>query len=655
MKRIDESVLEKIISEAMNEVRVLGGAKPSAQPTVQPSGDGGQDSQNVQPQADASVKKSNEKNVDPDIAYYEPIDGAYHLVLNVRWIHLQHQDRLIQKWNNDPKYQGVFKAVTRKDLQSEDGKEPSPVQFIVEEGKEDDFIAALPSIGSDIASMNGQRGSKGNGIAGYYTQKSLDDFASVAKIVAESAPTKEEIKKAEEIQAMSYTDLMTMLTSDEAKNRLSKLGGALNFNSTVTIGQGKLPIGSQLSTRTKIEVLMQLPNATFVTDAKTWFKLYGRKVVDTSQKAVITTKPWKGNVTNIEKNQAARMFGFRSYAEAKKSLDTQQIWKIDTTANKLVKARRWMTTVVYDVANTTPINPNQPDKWSTEIGLSDNLLGTPNAAALAKQKEIEDNGGDMPQALDNTPQMIDTSEDEAVKIAKILRDICAAKFAGAVPRCPSDATPEDMVAHYAAYYAEIAILPNNNTKMEGGKKLLKEAFAIAITYTFGLDSSYAARYYNEIKGLTLANRRHSGDLNDISDPLERLKLGIKSTFTDYKILVNQIVGELRKMSNAELKSGKRKPAQNTNSTNADVNAGNTNGEENDYSKLVVERAIAESVGRGESINILSLDQYMNLLVPRTLNQEPRYQIGNQEEYNTDEDRMVAESFFSMLNRMNNSN
>lgn len=202
-------------------------------------------------------------------------------------------------------------------------------------------------------------------------------------------------ERAQKKMAQTWSEMLQRLNDPSIYAQLKKVTGIFVApQATTNLNDPNLDIvaGYMLSPFNKMQVLLQLPNATYVTQEITWDKYYDREVIDPSQYAIIR-KPvnnWKfKKVSEQILVQAVltcthqRFASWHDFVDRAKP-DIAQKLAIMFEANKHMPQTEWMSVKVYDISNTRLKNGVSNDKWSEKAGFSDNLQGIPNQAYINK-------------------------------------------------------------------------------------------------------------------------------------------------------------------------------------------------------------------------------------------------------------------------------
>ena len=532
MIRINAKDIRKAINESLEEIRQLGGGQQSAPSSVGAS--------SMPIQKDNPMAKSPTARA----AFYETdTNGNEELVVRLQWIHNQHA-ALIDEWNQ--KYGQIFTAQRNMSAKVEPN-EPAPIDLHVVPGQESAFEQAIPNIVSDIAKMNGIKG-------GFYKQSALSALEKSILGRISEAPSKEDFEKAEERQAMNINSILNLLSQPDFLKKIGFVGGtvvnpsrAVSDKSSI-IKQGKA-CGWRISPYNQLMVLSYLPNATFVTNEWTWNNVFNRDVVD---KTLFALERKTANDKKVDKNawnQACAMLGYQDtnnpnaqpydvYKSEKKrgNLSQSEIMAVAFLANMLnPQSANFTTQKVYDISNTQ-LRQGMPDVFNDEVGYADNIKGTPNAKAVAadKQTAIDTGVQYVPQ------QTVRKSDSEITDIINILSAICV-RDCGHTERV-NGGSLGDAIAKLGECYAKDFICRRNNISIPKIKDAVGYAFATGLAAVFGFQ---VQKYGSELSS-ALSNGNHDTSVKGL----------LTKFYQDFAELVGEINVELLKLSRSRIKANK---------------------------------------------------------------------------------------------------
>lgn len=256
---------------------------------------------------------------------------------------------------------------------------------------------------------------------GDYAEKSVDTLCERLMDAVDSVVTSKDVETANASRARNWKEMLERLKDPEVRKSL------LAYQTTNAYGE---QYGHVLSANNVSQILSQCPTASFVTEASTWAKLFDRRVNPGAQRIIVT----KADNANYGKylNQAAKMMGYDSYQDAKKNTNNsnQVMGRIRIIAGNLGGgARNFYDVIMYDVADTTPNDPNN-DIWTREIGLSNNLTGELNRAAEEFDKSSNKSKEQMDKIKANREKIEKAKNLEMPNRRAQLKRLCTANKLG---------------------------------------------------------------------------------------------------------------------------------------------------------------------------------------------------------------------------------
>lgn len=592
------SDIEKMVNEALYELQRFGAPA---------GGKGTTTAVKDHPNAVAPTARS--------ASYVKDDNGNENLVVRLQWIHNQHINKLIQDWNN--KYGSILSAKPNT-TEKLGPKEPTPIDLTILPGQEDEFKKILPNIASDISALNGVAN-------GYYKQNALASLPNSIIGRIDEAPSDEDLKKAEERQAMNVDKILSLLSDPNYTKKLGFVGGVtVNFSQSIAnrqkiIKQGN-SCGWRISPVNQLMVKSYLPTATFVTNEWTWNNVFNRDVVDKTLFA-LEIKTANNKIKDINAwNQAAAQLGyvdntnsgrqpydvFRAEKKAGQ-LSQAEIMAVMFLANILnPQSPDFTKQKVYDISNTQ-LRPGMPDVFNTEVNLADNIQGIPNALAVTNDKKAAVDAG-----VQYKPQQIVRRGDEEITdIINILSAICTQKC-GTSPRGVGGSLGDD-IAHYADFYAKNYVCPGRNIVVPAIKEAVGNAFAIGLAAVYG----FQVQKYSANLNAALGNARKD----------QTFKENITKCYQDFIALVGEINSELLKLSHSRAKS-----------------RANGSGANNGTVKAVVEEGLGD--GMPKPISFKEFAHYAGLELDEEVMEETADETTPE---------MVQEGFFRLFDKMENLN
>lgn len=235
------------------------------------------------------------------------------------------------------------------------------LEFIINSDKREEFKALLPKM---VEIMRNSKNHK-------YSEEFLDNFVKNITEKVDSQPTLEELNAAREKMTKNWQELVTKLNDPEFRNKIVRCIYSEN-------GEVK---EVELSAKNAREILLQNPSATFVTDAPTWATVFGRKITN-RENMIIVTKPVNRWVTKEKRDKASMELyhmTFRELMDKCNSKEEANQYKhgIDKYITRTEGRILYYKTIVYDVADTEPIDPNEDSFAASPI--KNNIPGSSNS------------------------------------------------------------------------------------------------------------------------------------------------------------------------------------------------------------------------------------------------------------------------------------
>jgi len=231
---------------------------------------------------------------------------------------------------------------------------------------------------------------------GTFNPDSVDKLCDRIGDTVYDTVTKADKESSEQVSLSNWKDLMTKLHDPEVRKNL------LAYQMSDSYAR---QYGNVLSPGNVYQILSQFPQAAFVTTRGGWAK-YGRKVNPGARRIYVTMPVSRGNQRDKSKlDNAAKTLGWSDYDAAKTaSKGSEQVMhNIRMQADD--KAAGFVEVTMYDVSQTTPIDPNN-DKWSMEMGLSNNVNGVLNSIAAAHNSGVVA-GSDDAKKIEKNKKIID--------------------------------------------------------------------------------------------------------------------------------------------------------------------------------------------------------------------------------------------------------
>ena len=235
------------------------------------------------------------------------------------------------------------------------------LEFIVNADKREEFKALLPKM---VEIMRNSKNHK-------YSEEFLDNFEQNIINKVDSLPTIEDLQNSREKMTKNWKELVSKLNDPEFRSKIIRYAFSEN-------GEVK---EVELSPKNAREILLQNPSATFVTDIPTWANMFKRRVVNLENK-IIVTKPLNTWVNKQKRNEASMELYHVSFDElmAKcNSVEEKNQYKhgIDKYITRKEGRILYYKTVVYDIADTEPIDQNEDPFAASPV--KNNIPGSANS------------------------------------------------------------------------------------------------------------------------------------------------------------------------------------------------------------------------------------------------------------------------------------
>lgn len=397
------------------------------------------------------------------------------LVIKLSYFYCGYQDREIAKINATikSKYGDGFSIVK--------GKQPSnpnmfpPIYIVVKPDEVDNFRQNLPSFVQDIKAT------------GFYTDASINSLQGEIEYFLDETPSPKDVESNETEIIKNWKDLFNELQNPETKKKFLVFQTSYACMSTYA--------DAMLSPRNILQISLKDPQATFVTDVRTWEKRYGRRVIPGSPWIIYTkSENYIPPIKLMEQDFVVKQNGGWN-ALVKKSGGPWygEAWAAIKRVKKVNKLpTNYYDQKGYDVRYTTPINPNN-DGFQTVAGLVNNLTGELNA--LAKQlvtAAAQENGEETPD-FDKKKEGIETSG-EILKF----KDYILAKCKKAKVNIVDVGAPEEVCAN-AIYAYAYEVAGKFNDLGNKGRVCFASAVLYAMAYTFNIKSSKVSTAINTLE------------------------------------------------------------------------------------------------------------------------------------------------------------
>lgn len=309
-----------------------------------------------------------------------------------------------------------------------------------------------------------------------YNEKSIDTLCDVIFDRADRVITSKDKENAEKSKIGNWKDMLKRLQDPDVRMRL------LTYQTTSNYGQ---LYGHVLSQRNIKSILDQKPDASFVTTPNKWARDWNRSIKPGATRLVVSI-PLRREGAQAMKDRIAQNMGYANFNAARK-LSRQIANTIEYKAQQGLAG--FDDILMIDVSDTIPNDPNN-DRWTTEIGLNNNLTGELNAAAADYDAKLK--GGDVKNdedkaKIDKMEQKIAAANAEANKKRReIMQDMC--KKLG-LDTSPFDQYDEDAFIARAVYHiAKMQASQYNVIKPDLVERLAVQCAAV-VCGVFDLDFS----------------------------------------------------------------------------------------------------------------------------------------------------------------------
>ena len=428
-------------------------------------------------------------------------------------------------------------AAYNQGKKSNDRLMPPPIIFKLSEDKENEFInAVVPGFVRVLERVSGSANNNmGIGKADM-DEAALQNLTNVTKGRIDSAVNAGDEEAAEKRMLQAWDEMFDKLTDPSVYAKLQQITGVFVAPTTNTDGDNNdIDASYKLSAFNKMQVMLQLPNATYVTQKWVWESKWHMEVIDESQYAVIR-KPrnnfkskkldkalWDKATQQVTKGRYNNWHEFCINVKP----DKPQYFAVMFAANKMAPQNEWVSVKVYDIANTRKMNGFENDTtWEDTSNYIDNLQGIPNPAYHDKYDTI--NGKSIPVP---PPTLYNYDNEDYYLIDKFMKEkVLKAQQQNNINLggVNSIGNIYDDIIHKAFAYGMA-----NSEAANRYRPSLKEAYAKAVAVqlgaSFGLfgKSGLLKKYYNELK---------NGD--------DAKETSLKSTVNLSFALVRPLIGQL---------------------------------------------------------------------------------------------------------------
>lgn len=376
------------------------------------------------------------------------------------------------------------------------------IKLIARPGKTKEFVSEIPNIIDSLYTFPTVK-NRMTGFSVSYDDTFKDELIKRMQDFVDKSVSEDEIQQVNIKIADNWLSLLSDLKNPATMKKLGGISGIVystasnkyntEINGENVKGDNGKAAGHQLSFRNKAEIFAQDPNATFVTQAFVWEKIFNHEVIDPNKYILVTVPTNNKNVTKADRDAASKKAGYQGGYDEFKTLKKRgevsggEEHAVRMNANIHANGTPMFKAVkMYDVANTRPI-PGLESKFfagpNQEKNLENNILGIPNAAAKSAVSTVS---APIP-TTDNSSsnENIDIIRDSLMAV--VMHEI------GTVPQSTGNA--ERDVVNYAYAYAKFLL----KTAFQGiSKPETQEAFCqgftAAVAYSLNIEDAQAANY-----------------------------------------------------------------------------------------------------------------------------------------------------------------
>ena len=453
------------------------------------------------------------------------------------WIPQQYQERVVKLLNQafpqictaSSDRADAKMAAYNQGKSSNDRPMPSPIVFKLTEDKENEFInAVVPAFVRMLEKLSGTANNNmGIGKADM-DDAALQNLTNVTKGRIDSAVNAGDEEAAIKRELQAWNEMFDKLTDPSVYAKFQQITGVFVAPATNTDDDNNdIDASYKLSAFNKMQVMLQLPNATYVTQKWVWESKWHMEVIDESQYAIIR-KPrnnfkskkldkaiWDKATQQVTKGRYNNWHEFCINVKP----DKPQYFAIMFAANKMAPQNEWVSVKVYDIANTRKMDGFEGDTtWEDTSNYIDNLQGIPNPAYHDKYDAI--NGKSVPVP---PPTLHNYDDEDYYLIDKFMKEkVLKAQQQNNINLggVNSIGSIYDDVIHKAFAYG-MANSQRANRFSPGRKEAYAKAVAVQLGASFGLlgKSGLLKKYYGELQNGNDVNETSLKSTVNLSFPL----------------------------------------------------------------------------------------------------------------------------------------
>jgi hypothetical protein len=361
----------------------------------------------------------------------------------------------------------------------------------------------------------------------HYSEEALNTFLDKIEDFLNGAPNQEEIENSQKIIASNWRELLQTLSDPEVRKRF------LAFQTTYRC---KVDFGDAVLSRDNItEVLLQDPQASFVTSEYTWRRVFNREVQDGAPHIIITkgaNKKASDRIMNTDKfvSDNGGWGAVKQFSQGEEHGSAFSATKRVNVSGVNKSKASYFRIKVYDVRYTTPIDPNN-DKFLEIPTLLNNLTGEINDAAKKMLDQEAAKNGTEPVDYNTKYEGLTNSEEIAA-----YKNFVLAHCKHANINVSTVGSDEDIIANavYEYAYQKAESLNKLHDKV---KTSFANAVCLAIAATFNIKSSRITNAANSIQQLSPTELETiSSDIFSIYRELADFTYQIKESISDAHIM-----------------------------------------------------------------------------------------------------------------------
>ena len=361
------------------------------------------------------------------------------------------------------------------------------LDIIVNADRLEDFKAAIPTIIEKLRKSKSWPKTKDNPDGGY-KEEFLKVIENKLYRGIESIPSSKELNDTREVMTQNWRNMLNKINDPEVRKRLIKK----SFYYTKNInGEVK---GVELSDRNINYVLMQRPDATFVTNAYTWFEYFNR-TIRSGAKYILVSKPSYIFATKEQRDAIANEYYGMNYKEAYKKFSEkgENMQQFDHGISKGITKKYGVNNYyyekVYDISDTELI-PGKKDVFFEKIGVKANVNNGDSQPTGDEANVDIDNGAEITARIGFKSEFLEAYKDWLLRKSS--------KAGIKMPSIVNEST-EDIIARAVFNYSFNNAEKLNQVTTESRTDIAL-AVSVAICSYLGLQSNVTTDYIHRLNG-----------------------------------------------------------------------------------------------------------------------------------------------------------